>query len=206
MHYHQVTQTLRDAYNTSADARDGSPLASWKLEERQRVLRFFRAAGTTRLLEIGGGAGKDSKFFLDQGFDVVCTDLSPEMVRCCQTKGLTAYVMDFLNLDFPLASFDAVYALNCLLHVPKRDLPAVLQRVQSLLKPGGVFYLGLYGGREFEGLAPDDWHEPKRFFSYHTDEQILQAVARFLELVDFKRVTVDPNDEFHFQSLILRRA
>ncbi len=125
MQYHDIVQQLRDAYNGSADDRNVGKLESWKLTERQRVLDLFRAHDIRRLLEIGAGTGKDGAFFRDQGLDVVCTDLSPAMVWHCQAKGLMAYAMDFLNLDFPPTSFDAVYALNCLLHVPKRDLPAV---------------------------------------------------------------------------------
>ena len=37
--------------------------------------------------------------------------------------------MDFLHLDFAPESFDAVDAMNRLLHVPDSDLPAVLEAV-----------------------------------------------------------------------------
>jgi SAM-dependent methyltransferase len=74
-------------------------------------------------LEIGAGTGNDGLYFQNNGLDVTCTDLSPDMVNLCREKGLKAYVMDFLSLDFPPGSFDAIYALNCLLHVPTRELP-----------------------------------------------------------------------------------
>lgn len=205
MEYQDVTAQLREAYDRSADDRNASSLAAWKLEERQRILTIFQAAGVARLLEIGAGTGKDGLFFQDHGLAVVCTDLSPEMVRHCREKGLTAYVMDFLGLDFPPASFDAVYAMNCLLHVPKRDLPAVLQHIHSLLIPDGLFYIGLYGGADVEGVVPDDWHEPKRFFARYTDEQITQVVDPFFEVVEFRQIKVDHNETFHFQSLLLQR-
>lgn len=205
MQYHDVVQQLRDAYNSSADDRSVSELASWKLIERQRVLDVFRDHHVRRLLEIGAGTGKDAAFFRDHGSDVVCTDLSPEMVRHCQAKGLTAYAMDFLSLNFPPASLDAVYALNCLLHVPKRDLPAVLQRVRLVLKPGGLLYVGVYGGRTWEGVAPFDWHDPKRFFAYYTDEDLIAAVAPVFDVVAFEQIRVDSQDEYHFQSLMLRK-
>ncbi len=146
------------------------------------------------------------KFFQDNDLDVVCTDLSPEMVALCRAKGLTAYTMDFLSLDFPAQSFDGVYALNCLLHVPKGDLKTVLEAIQRLLKPGGLFFFGVYGGNDFEGISPQDTCSPKRYFSFHTDEQIKQVVAAFFELVTFKAVLFDSETEHHFQSMILRRS
>jgi len=205
MQYHEVVQHLRDAYNRSADDRSVSELAPWKLTERQRVLDMFCNHGVRHLLEVGAGTGKDAAFFRDHGLDVVCTDLSLEMVRHCQAKGLTAHAMNFLSLDFAPASFDAVYALNCLLHVPKRDLPAVLHRERLVLKPGGLCYIGVYGGPTWEGIAPFDWHDPKRFFTYYTDDDLLATVAPVFDIVAFEQIAIDSSDEYHFQSLMLRK-
>ena len=116
--------------------------------------------GGGRLLEIGAGPGHDSAFFAGHGLQVVATDLSPAMVGFCRSKGLDAHVMDFLHLDFPAGSFDAVYALNCLLHVPNADLPEVLAAIRAVLRPGGWLFLGVYGGNGGEGPSRNDLHEP----------------------------------------------
>ena len=205
--YHQIITELRESYDRMAGERDKSELAPWKIEERQHFLGWLQQEGKQTLLEIGAGTGRDSLFFQEHGLDVTCTDLSPANVELCRAKGLTAYVMDFLNLAFPDGSFDAVYALNCLLHVPKGDLPAVLQQIRQVLKPGGLFYMGLYGGQDWEGPAPDDHYEPKRFFSYHSDEGIQKLAAQFFELLYFRPVPVERgHSDFHFQSMILRRS
>jgi SAM-dependent methyltransferase len=203
--YDQIITNLRQSYDRTAEERDRYEIAPWKIEERARFLAVLDQEGKRNLLEIGAGTGQHGKFFQDNGLKVVCTDLSPEMVRLCRAKGLTAYAMDFLNLDFPERSFDAIYALNCLLHVPKKDLPRVLQALRALLQPAGLFYLGLYGGKDYQGVYPDDHHEPKRFFSFHTDEQIRQAVTKFFELLYFEQIPQEGEDDFHYQSLILRR-
>ena len=44
------------------------------------------------------------------GFEILCTDLSPEMIRACRDKGLTARVMDVTDLRLPPDSFDAAIA------------------------------------------------------------------------------------------------
>jgi SAM-dependent methyltransferase len=158
--------------------------------------------GGGRLLEIGAGPGHDSAFFASHGLQVVATDLSPAMVSLCRQKGLDAHVMDFLHLDFPAGSFDAIYGLNCLLHVPNADLPEVLAAIRAVLRPGGWLYLGVYGGNGEEGAASDDRHEPARFFSWRTDEQIQGFATRYFSLVDFH--IIEPG-ELHFQSLTMRR-
>ena len=103
------------------------------------------------LLELGAATGSDAAVFKAHSFDVVCVDLSPEMVRHCQAKGLVAHVMDVADLRFPPDSFDAVYAMNCLVHLLKAQLPEVLAGISRVLKPDGLFYVGLYGGRDFRG-------------------------------------------------------
>jgi SAM-dependent methyltransferase len=159
--------------------------------------------GGGRLLEIGAGPGHDSAFFASHGLQVVATDLSLAMVGFCRQKGLDAHVMDFLHLDFPAGSFDAVYALNCLLHVPNADLPEVLAAIRTVLRPGGWLYLGVYGGNGHEGPATDDQHEPARFFSWRTDEQIRGFATRHFSLFDFH--VIEPG-QLHFQSLTMRRS
>jgi SAM-dependent methyltransferase len=112
-------------------------------------------------------------------------------------------VRDFLNLGFPDATFDAVYALNCLLHVPNSDLPDVLSAIHSVLRPGGLFFLGVYGGTESgEGPLATDEHVPPRFFSWRSDDDLLRFAGEHFDVVDFRVVG---SDGVHFQSLTLRR-
>ncbi len=203
--YDQIINDLRNAYNQSAEQRNQGTKSAWKLESRQAFLEQLQQEGKTRLLEIGAGPGVDGKFFQDNGLTVTCTDLSPEMVRLCREKGLDAHVMDFLSLDFPDAHFDALYALNCLLHVPKADLPRVLQAIRRVLKPGGLMYTAVYGGFELESVWEDDNHEPKRFFAFYTDEQVQAVFSQFFTVEQFTAVANDTDNGLHSQVLILRR-
>ena len=200
--YNEVLGPLREAYDTRAAWRDGLTKEPWKLAERQAFRD--RLAQGARLLEIGAGTGQDSAYFQDAGLAVVAVDLSPVMVEHCRAKGIDAHVMDFLQLDFPPASFDAVFAMNCLLHVPNADLPAVLAAIRAVLRPGGLFFLGVWGGRESaEGPIEGDEHVPPRFFSWRTDEQLLGFTTPWFEVVDFH--AVDPVRDHRFQSLTVRR-
>jgi SAM-dependent methyltransferase len=199
--YADIIAQLRKAYDGSAAARDSSEKEDWKLPERTAFLGRLRNERKTRLLEIGAGTGQDSAFFRDQGLDVLATDLSPEMVAHCRAKGLTAHAIDVMNLSFAPGSFDAAYSFNSLLHVPSADLPAALARIRSVLIPGALVYIGTYGGDSFEGVLPNDWHDPPRFFCLRTDDEWLRATASQFELVDFHVVTLGTK---HFQALTLR--
>jgi SAM-dependent methyltransferase len=200
--YDEVLDPLRAAYDARASWRDGLTREPWKVAERQAFRD--RLAPGARLLEIGAGPGQDSAYFQDEGFAVVAADLSPAMVELCRSKGIEAHVMDFLHLDFPAGSFDAVYAMNCLLHVPNADLPTVLVSIRSVLRPGGLFFVGVYGGRESrEGPIANDEHVPPRFFSWRTDDELLSFATAHFEVVDFHPVEHGP--DHRYQSLTLRR-
>jgi SAM-dependent methyltransferase len=141
------------SYNRQAEQRNQSDIEIWKAIERAEFLALLKSEQKQSLLEIGAGHGRDSQFFQENGLQVTCVDLSPEMVRLCQQKGLNARLMDMIDLDFPDHSFDAVYSLNSLLHLPKTELPTVLQNIRRVLNPNGLFFLGMYGGYDFEGIG-----------------------------------------------------
>jgi SAM-dependent methyltransferase len=203
--YRQVRHNLRLAYDGAAGRRDRQDKQPWKLAERAAFLDRLLQANSKRLLEIGAGTGQDSAFFASCGLDVVATDMSTAMVARCRAKGLDARVVDFSQLAFPAESFDAVYAMNCLLHVPNAELPAVLASIARVLRPDGLFFLGVYGGSEAagEGLAECDDHVPARFFSWRTDDQIVQFASSSFDIVDFH--IAEAGTQHRFQSLTLRR-
>ncbi len=181
------------------------PAPDWETVERDHFLTCLRQEPKiATLLELGAATGRDAAFFEAHGLDVVCVDLSPRMVEHCRARGLVAQVMDVADLRFPRSSFDAVYAMNCLVHVPRSELRAVLRRISHIVRPDGLFYLGLYGGREFEGVWEEDYFEPKRFFCHYLDEDLCALAVEFFTLQSFRRV-LHGWSGLHFQSLILRR-
>lgn len=201
----QFRDNLRKTYDRQAMRRDAGSIQEWKIEERANLLYLLQKEDKRTLLEIGSGPGRDGEFFQKQGLRVTCIDLSPEMIRLCHQKGLTAYVMDMADLTFPASSFDAVYALNSLLHLTKAELPTVLEKIDSILVPTGLFFMGVYGGDEFEGIKEDDQNDPKRFFSYFTDDNLQKVVSEVFDILSFRHIPVQRVDNWHFQSLILRK-
>jgi SAM-dependent methyltransferase len=203
--YNKIRASLLASYGEQgARQRDGQSKRPWKLAEREAFLRRLQVEGCRSLLEVGAGTGQDSLYFAEHGLDVLATDLSPAMVAHCQAKGLTARVMDFSEPDLPESSFDAAHAMNCLLHVPNANLPAVLAGICGLLRPGGLFFVGVYGGSGAEGTFEEDDHVPPRFFSWRTDAQIQGFARQCFEIVDFH--TVPRQDGHSFQSLTLRKG
>jgi SAM-dependent methyltransferase len=201
--YHRVAKSLRQAYGAAAAAeRDGREKETFKVDERRRFLDLLRDRGATSLLEVGAGTGHDSLYFQEQGLRVLCTDLSPAMIELCKAKGLDARVADFLGLGVPSASYDAVFALNCLLHVPTPDLARVLEAVSEVLVPGGLFYAGTWGGANEEGPMRDDHYPVPRFFAFRSDQLMRETLAEHFRVLSFTTFDVNGN---HFQSFMLEK-
>ena len=70
-----------------------------------------------KILDLGCGSGRDSKYFLSKGYDVVSVDGSIEICRLAE-KYIGKYVRNifFDELDY-VNEFDAVWASASLLHV-----------------------------------------------------------------------------------------
>ena len=217
--YSSVTAKLQSAYDAKAALRDASPIQEWKIALWTQFLRRLQAEHDSckppsareseqrraiSLLEIGAGPGQTGRFFQDAGLAVVCADLSPEMVRLCRAKGLEAYAMDFLHLDFPAGHFDALFAQNCLLHVPKAEFPRALQAIRRVVRPGGLLFIGAYGGRDFEGVWEKDHYEPKRFYALYTDDAMRTILERFFDILDFEVIPMEGERFPDFQAITLR--
>ncbi len=203
MSYNQNLGQLKQFYDENAPVRDRSSIETWKVVERQHFLNRLIEEDAQTLLEIGAGVGRDSQFFQENGLTVTSTDLSAEMVAHCRAKGLTAHQLDFMQLPQLNQTFDAIFALNCLLHVAQADLQSVLTQIKQRLQPSGLFYYGVYGGNRFEGMREQHEQIP-RFFSFYSDEEIQEIVGERFELVEFRRVEVSDTADYHFQSMIWR--
>ena len=169
----------------------------------QRFLKFLQAEERETLLEIGCGPGGDALFFQNQGFRVLAVDNTPTMVKLTAEKGVPTQVLDCYDLDHINERFDAVYTMNCLLHIPKRDMNQILLLISKRLNDNGLMYLGIWGDENFEGIWEKDRYEPKRFFSFWKTEALLEVLQRSFRLEYYRRL--EPHEGRVFNSLIARK-
>jgi len=93
--------------------------------------------------------------------------------------------------------------MNSLLHVEKSNLNLVMEEINNNLNASGLFFMGVYGGEDSEGIWDEDIYTPHRFFSFHTDESIKKYVTKYFELISFERI--ETGGKYYFQSIILRK-
>ena len=87
------------------------------------VLKRFSVDKNRKLLEIGCGEGRDAFYLLDQGYDLLATDLSGEAISYC--KNLRPDLTDHFSLldcigDIHEEAYDFIYAV-AVLHMLTED-------------------------------------------------------------------------------------
>ncbi len=93
-----------------------------------------------KILDLGCGSGRDSRYFLSKGYDVVSVDGSKAMCYLAETYiGREVRNITFEKLDYD-NEFDAVWACASLVHVDIEEITEVLIRIQRALKKKGVLY------------------------------------------------------------------
>ena len=101
------------------------------------------------ILDAGCGSGRDSRAFLERGYEVTALDASKAMAQLAsQHIGRPVLHMSFDQVRFR-EHFDGVWACASLLHVPEHSMAKVLKRLGMTLKAGGVMYASFkYGEGE----------------------------------------------------------
>jgi len=122
------------------------------------------------ILDAGCGSGRDSRYFLEQGYKVTAFDGSEAMVDLASVHiGQPVLHLFFQDVNFK-EIFDGIWASASLLHVPETEIDEVITRLSNALKPGGAFYLSFkYGDKQ---VVRDG-----RLFNYYNE-------ALFTKLVD----------------------
>lgn len=114
--------------------------------------RFLgRLALSSRILDAGCGAGRDTAAFLRLGYQVEAFDASAKLVEIAQrVTGIAVQHSTFLNFS-STEPFAGIWACASLLHVPASGMSATLQHLARLLQAQGVLYVSFkYGADDVE--------------------------------------------------------
>ena len=102
------------------------------------------------ILDFGCGSGRDSKYFINKGFQVTAIDGSIELCKyASELTGLNVKHMYFQELC-DIDVYDAIWACSSILHLPYSDLKDVMAKMIVALKQNGIIYTSFKYGK-YEG-------------------------------------------------------
>lgn len=104
-----------------------------------------------KILDLGCGSGRDSKYFLDSGFEVVAMDISEELgKRASEYIGQKVIIQDMRELNYQ-DEFIGVWACASLLHLDENEIVETLRKIFKSLKKDGIVYISFkYGDKNYE--------------------------------------------------------
>ena len=127
------------------------------------------------ILDFGCGSGRDTRYFLDKGYQVTATDGSAELCRWASAfTGIEVKEMLFGELD-EIDTYDGIWACSSILHLPKNELLPVIKKMCDALKSTGVIYTS-FKYSDFEGVRNG------RYFTDFTEDSFKEFIAEIPEL------------------------
>lgn len=177
----EIIQSTYNAVGASYAARYGeTPFLLQQLEQFAARL----PAGAT-VLDVGCGAGRATRWFVQHGYNVTGVDFSDTMLKLARQAAPEATVlsMDIRAVDFANATFDAVWSSFSIIHIPKLDVARTLRSWHRVLKPAGVLTIVTSLGEDAEQVR-DEWLTAadgstghQIFFHHFARETLARAVA-----------------------------
>ena len=165
--------------------------------------KFLRLLAGKRVLDFGCGSGRDTKYFIERGLDVVAIDGSEELCKSASAyTGIQVKHMLFQNLD-EVDCYDGIWACSSILHLPKDELKIVIKKMSRALKAKGIIYTSFKYGN-FEG------ERNGRFFTDFTLEMFKEFIKDVKDIVieeDWITGDVRPGrEEEKWLNLVLRKT
>ena len=103
------------------------------------------------ILDFGCGSGRDTKYFLTNGYRVEATDGSSELCRMAsEYTGIRVRQQLFQDLE-EIEKYDGIWACSSILHVPSNELLDVLRKMVAAFKDNVIIYTSFNYGN-YEGI------------------------------------------------------
>jgi len=145
------------------------------------MARFVDMLRGPFVLDVGCASGDLAARLCEKGCKVTGIDLSHSLIRIARERAPAAQfkIMDMRNITEQERSYDGIWSASSLIHIPKRETPAVMQGFYRILKPEGIMFLGL---KEGAGESTDRFG---RFIAYYSQQEASDMVkAQGLEIID----------------------
>lgn len=154
------------------------------------------------ILDFGCGSGRDTKYFISQGYLVEAVDGSVELCRLAsEYTGIDVKNMSFHELA-EVEKYDGIWACSSILHLPVKELADVMRKMVTALKTNGIIYTSFKYGT-FSG------ERNGRYFTDMTENTFTDFIEKIENVgIEEMWVTSDvrPNrGEEKWLNLILRK-
>ena len=187
-----MTQNLTlQFYNDNSESYASSTIRADMSRLCDEFLSLLPADGT--VLDLGCGSGRDSKYFLSHGRNVIAVDGSKELCRLAgEFLGHQVICSDFRTYT-PRESLAGIWASASLLHLEEDEIARAAERLSRSLIDGGIFYMSFKHG-SFSGIRDG------RHYTDFDEERITRIINNIesLKIIRLK-ISEDVRNDFKSQ-------
>jgi ubiquinone/menaquinone biosynthesis C-methylase UbiE len=171
----------------------------WELGKPRDILVELVEKSKIRIgkaLDICCGAGTNTTYLSQCGFEVVGIDISSRALRYSIEKAektevsLSLLQTSFLNLPFQHDTFDFVFDMGCFHHVKLDDKEKFVKEVYRVLKITGDYLLICFSEKNLPEIE-----------NVFTKEQLIQTFSDLFEIKEIKPISNFENVIIHLEDL-----
>ena len=195
-----TTHTINYYNSNATEFVSGTVSVDFEATQKKFTDRLPQGA---MILDFGCGSGRDTKYFLEQGYRVEATDGSIELCKLAsEYTGIEVKHMLFQELS-EVEAYDGISACSSILHLPIEELADVMRKMVTALKENGIIYTSFKYGT-FTG------DRNGRYFTDMTEETFAEFLSGIDDLqVEEQWITSDVRPgrgEEQWLNLILRKC
>lgn len=169
-----------DFYNQSGHSFDAIPFEAIL----PKLLQKYNIGH--ELLEIGSGPGALAVWLKGLGYQVTCLEPAEKLAEEAFKKGLEVYPLKIQDFETDL-QFDCIIAISSLIHIPKVELPAQIEKIAKLLKAKGLFFVSFIEG-EGEGLEDPTRTGKQRYFAKWSEPDLDRLLSPYFTLLENHKI------------------
>ena len=174
----EITSTTLNYYNQNADSFIQGTVSVDFSQVQDKFLERLNEGDY--ILDFGCGSGRDTKYFLKKGMVVDAIDGTVNLCKLAsEYTGIKVRNILFQELD-EQEKYDGIWACASILHLSKKELSVVLDKMIAALKKNGIIYTSFKYG-DFEG------ERNGRYFTDFTDKSFKEFIENVadVEIVEY---------------------
>lgn len=139
---------------------------------------FFRNYPIQHLMILGIGYGRNSRPFIERGYEVSGIEISEEAIKILNNSDIKGKIKkihngSILEIEFKNEKYDAIFSFNVLHLFQEKERIEIIKKCKSILNNSGLLFFTVisefdqdYGkGREIEYNTFDKGGKPVHFFT-----------------------------------------
>jgi len=157
--------------------------------------------GAKRILDLGCGAGRNTLYLAEKGFEVHGIDVSETALKTTkkrlEKRKLKAELVkgDMKALPYSNSCFDAIICINAIYHQRRMQIEKTISEIFRTLRKGGVFLANFHSKRSSrygkgikveEDTFMDEFGPEKGILHHYVDKEELRKLFKDFEKVNLK--------------------